>query len=88
MRKRGIRILETFEQLMEEIYKAANGALPNMAKILLPFALEEKTKERLLKSRKTPAQLAQVFVEAIDTIDHGSIESVDSLVCRKMGYIG
>ena len=74
--------MKTFEQLMEEIYKAANGALPNMAKILLPYALEDKTKERFLRSTKTPAELAQVLIDAIEFIDHGSIESVDALTNR------
>lgn len=78
---------DQFTELMEEIYKAANGALPNMAKILLPSTLSEKTKKKILRKKKSPEEMAQIFVSAIDEINHGSIETVDALVMKALKEI-
>ena len=84
VRKIGNNMADQITNLMEEIYKAANGALPNMAKILLPPALSEQTKRKILRKKKSPEEMAQIFVSAIDEINHGSIETVDTLVRRSL----
>ena len=69
----------TFEELLTEACKSAH--LPDMARILLPSALSEKTKKMVLKL--SPEEFGRVLSTAIETINRGSIESVDTLV-RKL----
>lgn len=52
-----------------------------MARLLLPSALSEQTKRDAMKL--SPEEFGRALKGAIDEIDHGSIESVDSLV-RKL----
>lgn len=68
----------TFEELLTEACKSAH--LPDMARILLPSALSEKTKKMVLKL--SPEEFGRVLSKAIETINRGSIESVDTLVRR------
>ena len=69
----------TFEELLTEACNFAG--LPNMALLLLPSALSESTKKNVMKL--SPEELGKALKAATDEIDHGSIESVDSLV-RKL----
>ena len=69
----------TFDDLLTEACNSAG--LPNMARLLLPSALSEQTKRDAMKL--TPEEFGRALKAAIDEIDHGSIESVDSLV-RKL----
>lgn len=70
----------TFEELLDKACTAAN--LPNTAKILLPSALSDKTKGKLLKL--SPEEVGMVLAEAIDAVNHGSVESIDKLVFEQV----
>ena len=69
----------TFDDLLTEACNSAG--LPNVARLLLPSALSEQTKKVAMKL--TPEEFGRVLKTAIDEIEHGSVESVDSLV-RKL----
>ena len=77
--------MDAFIELMEEICKASNGILNDAAKEQIPGILFEKTKKRILKSGKSPAELAIMFEEVIEQIENGSVEPVDYLVRKKLG---
>lgn len=66
----------TFDELLTEACKLAH--LPEMARIQLPSALSEKTKRKVM--RLSPEELGQVLNTAIEQINRGSVESVDTLV--------
>lgn len=51
-------------------------ALPSTAKKKLPEALSEKTKNALL--RRIDAE--KLIIDAIDKINHGSIESMETIL--------
>lgn len=70
----------TFEELLDEACKSAN--LPNMARILLPSTLSANTKKDAMKLN--PEEFGALLADAIDQIDHGSVESVDALVRRRL----
>lgn len=53
-----------------------------MARILLPSTLSEETKKTAI--RLSPEEFGIILKSAIDEIDHGSVETVDRLVRRKM----
>jgi hypothetical protein len=46
------------------------------------MAISEKTKRRLM--RQTPEEAVDLLNEAIETINQGSIEKLDTLLLRKL----
>lgn len=65
----------------DELWKQVKG-LPDTAMAQVPIVLSEDTKKRLCE--KTPEEIAELVLSAASEIDHGSIESVDELVRRKL----
>ena len=61
----------------EELLKTTN--LPSTAKDQLSMVLSVKTKQKLLNR----SDAEQIIAAAIDEIDHGSVEPVETLVVRK-----
>lgn len=53
-----------------------------MAIIQIPASLSIDTKKRLM--RRSPAETAEILRAAIDEINHGSVESIDSLVRKQL----
>ncbi len=70
----------TFEEYWIEVEKLK--ILPHMAIVQLPASLSDYTKKRLMK--RNPAETAEILRAAIDEINHGSVESIDSLVRKKL----
>lgn len=70
----------TFDELLDQACKSAH--LPEMARIQLPSSLSEKTKRNVM--RLSPEELGQILANAIDTVNHGSIESIDALMNRAL----
>lgn len=66
----------TFEELLDTACTVA--CLPSMARKDLPSVLSDKTQKLLLKL--PPDKVGSVLSYAIDAINHGSIESIDTLV--------
>ena len=65
----------TFDELMDAACEFAT--LPNMARILLQSTLSGETKKIVMKLK--PEELGIILKDAIDQIDSGSVESVDTL---------
>ena len=70
----------TFDELMDAACESAT--LPNMARILLPSTLSGETKKAVMKLK--PEELGLILKDAIDQIDSGSVESVDTLVRKAL----
>lgn len=70
----------TFDELMDAACESAT--LPNMARILLPSTQSGETKEAVMKLK--PEELGIISKDAIDQIDSGSVESVDTLVRKAL----
>ena len=70
----------TFEEYWSEVERLK--ILPRMAIVQLPTSLSDYTKKRLLKLR--PEETAKLINTAISEIDHGSVESIDSLVRKRL----
>lgn len=68
-----------FEEYWDEVAKLKN--IPNAAIEQLPSTLSEKTKKKLMKRK--PEESAEILEVAIDLINRGSVESIDSLI-RKL----
>lgn len=68
-----------FEEYWDEVTKLKN--IPNTAIEQLPSTLSEKTKKKLMKRK--PEESAEILEAAIDLINRGSVESIDSLI-RKL----
>lgn len=68
----------TFDELLDQACKSAH--FPEMARIQLPSSLKDKTK----KLKLSPEELGRVLNKAIDTINKGSVESVDMLVRKQL----
>lgn len=69
-----------FSEYWREVEKLK--ALPQMAIQQLPSSLSESTKKRLLNIR--PEETLKLMKDAIEQINQGSVESIDSLVRRKL----
>ena len=70
----------TFEDYWAEVEKLK--VLPGMAIQQLPSSLSYETKKRLIK--KQPEELAGLLNTAIEEINKGFIESIDSLVRKRL----
>lgn len=70
----------TFDEYWVEVEKLK--ALPSTAIKQLPASLSAETKKRLMKRR--PDEAVELLIASISEIDHGSVESVDSLVKRRL----
>ena len=70
----------TFEEYWAEVEKLK--VLPNTAIKQIPSSLSENTKKKLMKKR--PEETAGIMRAAIDEINHGSVESIDSLVRKQL----
>ena len=66
----------TFEEYWSGVEKLK--VLPHMAIVQLPTSLSDYTKKRLMKLR--PEETARLINEAIEEVNRGSIESINSLV--------
>ena len=65
----------------DELWKQVKG-LPSEALEQVPDILSSNTK-RLL-ARMTPEDIGRIVGEAIDEINHGSIETFDTLVRKRL----
>ena len=70
----------TFDELWVEVEKL--HILPEAAIEQVPQILSNETKKRL--SRKTPEEGRRILKEAIDEINRGSVETVDTLTQKKL----
>ena len=70
----------TFEEYWAEVEKLK--VLPVMAIQQLPSSLSPETKKRLMKKR--PEEAVEILIASISEIDHGSVESIDNLVKRRL----
>lgn len=70
----------TFEDYWEEIGKLK--VLPGMAIKQIPSSLSTETKKRLMK--KEPIETVEILKRAIEQINHGSVENIESLVRKQL----
>lgn len=70
----------TFEEYWTEVEKLK--VLPATAIQQLPSSLSENTKKKLMK--RLPDETVRLITTAIEEINRGSIESIDSLVRRRL----
>ena len=70
----------TFEEYWAKVEKLK--VLPGMAIKQLPSSLSIETKKRLMK--KKAEETAEILRVAIEEVNHGSVESIDSLVQRRL----
>lgn len=70
----------SFEELWEKISEMR--ALPDTAIQQVPHVLSDAMKKKL--SRKTAEEAIKILREAIEEIDHGSVQTVDALVRKRL----
>ena len=70
----------TFDELWVEIEKL--HILPDAAISQVPHVLSEYSKRML--ARRTPNEAVRIIEEVVDEIDNGSVQTVDSLVMKKL----
>ena len=70
----------TFEDYWLEVEKLK--VLPAMAIQQLPSSLSATTKKKLMK--KQPEETARLINTAIEEVNRGSVESIDSLVKKRL----
>lgn len=70
----------TFEEYWREVGKT--HLLPSMAIDQIPSSLSATTKKRLMK--RSPEETARLLNTAIEEVNRGSIESIDSLVKKRL----
>ena len=72
--------MKGFEEFWTEIEKTKS--LPNTAVQQIPNALSDKIKSRLLKYSAVEA--VKILLEVIEEINNGSIESIDTLLRKRL----
>ncbi len=72
---------EKYRRLGEKMIfedRLAEYDLPDMAKLFLPSALSDKTKDALIARD----DMGEILKKAIEKIDRGSVESIETIVSR------
>ncbi|MBR4731751.1 MAG: hypothetical protein IK081_03185 [Lachnospiraceae bacterium] len=69
-----------FDELWKEVM--AMQVLPEAAHLDLPSALSKETKTRMCA--KNPKEAARIFLDVISEIDQGSVETINSLVDKRL----
>ena len=72
---------EAFDMTFEEMWSQVQG-LPQEAIKRVPETLRDDTKNRL--SRISPEEVAEIVLEAIYEVDHGSIVPLDTLIKQRL----
>lgn len=67
----------TFEELWSKVQD-----LPDTAMVQVPGTLKEETKKKL--SRKSPEQIKEIVEAAIEEVNHGSVEPLDTLIRNRL----
>ena len=70
------------DELLEQACEIV--CLPSTAKDQIPQGLSWETKHRIQESRISVDELAGILKEAVEQIDHGSIESIDKLIRARL----
>lgn len=70
----------SFEELLNKACESAH--LPSTARNLLPRALSDKTKKKLLNL--SPEEVGSILNDVIEEINHGAVESIDKLVMKRL----
>lgn len=70
----------TFEEKWKQVEQL--NTLPNTAIRQIPQVLSGKTKSLLVK--KTAQEIAEIVNSVVCEIDHGSVETVDLLVLKRV----
>lgn len=70
----------TFDELWNEVNKL--NILPDTAIAQIPLILTNDTKRKLQKMGAS--EVAKVISEAVDEINHGSVQTVDALVRKRL----
>ncbi len=65
----------------EDVWKQVNG-LPETAKLQVPGVLSAATKKKL--SRRMPEDVSEIVLAAIEEVNHGSVESLDTLIRKRL----
>lgn len=74
--------MDEFKLFLAEIEKL--HVLPGSAIDMLPEDLEERTQKALLK--RTPEEAATIIMKGIREIEHGSRESIDATVWKRIQH--
>ena len=72
----------TFDALLEQVVRQSGGIDPESAKEELAAAISARTRERLLKMKAVES--IPVILNAVETINRGSIETVEQLILKQM----
>lgn len=72
----------TFDALLEQVVLQSGGIVPESAKEELAAAISARTRERLLKMKAVES--IPVILNAVETINRGSIETVEQLILKQM----
>lgn len=67
----------TFDDMWKQVRD-----LPDTAMVQVPDTLKEDTKRKL--SRKSPDEVTAIVQSAIDEVNRGSIEPLDTLIKRQL----
>ena len=70
----------TFEEFWADV--GSLNMLPMMAINQLPMSLSDNTKKRLMQLN--PVEAVKLIDSAIDEINHGSVETIDCLLKKKL----
>lgn len=76
--------LDEFQILLRQIHMIAGSDFPNTAVYEIPQILSDETKQQVLNSNMQVQELTALFLSAINEINHGSIESLDSLIQNRL----
>ena len=76
--------MDGFEQRMAQICSASEGALPLSAIPIMELLFTDRTKEMLVKSCFDDKELADAIAQSIYSVENGCMETVDSLVRKKL----
>lgn len=75
---------EVFSALLDKVCSAAEGALPNTVRMQFPLVLSRETKKLILSSGRSAKELSALFANALQRVNRGSVEKMDTLLAMEL----
>ena len=74
----------TFNELIQEVRAIKGKDFPDTAVLEFPNVISKKAQKEILSSNKSIDEIADIFVDAIEQIDNGSVLKLETLILNRL----
>ena len=74
----------TFTELIREVRVIKGKNFPDTAVLEFPNVISKKAQREILSSNKSLEEIADIFIDAIEQIDNGSVLKLETLILNRI----